>query len=142
MAAMTVQLDIVSAESKIYSGLVASLQVTGSEGELGVMPGHTPLLTNIKPGMARIVKQNGSEEVFYLSGGILEVQPSSVSVLADVVMRADEIDEQAAVEAKRRAEAEMAKAGVDFDYAAAAIELAKAIAQLRVVETIKKNIAR
>ncbi|MFQ6372512.1 F0F1 ATP synthase subunit epsilon [Shewanella sp. YIC-542] len=142
MAAMTVQLDIVSAESKIYSGLVASLQVTGADGELGVMPGHAPLLTNIKPGMARIVKQNGSEEVFYLSGGLLEVQPSSVSVLADVVMRADEIDEQAAVEAKRRAEAEMANAGADFDYAAATIELAKAIAQLRVVETIKKNIAR
>jgi F-type H+-transporting ATPase subunit epsilon len=142
MAAMTVQLDIVSAESKIYSGLVASLQVTGSEGELGVMPGHMPLLTNIKPGMARIVKQNGQEEVFYLSGGLLEVQPNSVSVLADVVMRADEIDEQAAVEAKRRAEAHMADAGADFDYAAAAIELAKAVAQLRVVETIKKNIAR
>ncbi|QSX33657.1 F0F1 ATP synthase subunit epsilon [Shewanella avicenniae] len=142
MAAMTVQLDIVSAENRIYSGLVASLQVTGSEGELGVMPGHTPLLTNIKPGMARIVKQDGQEEVFYLSGGILEVQPSSVSVLADVVMRADEIDEQAAVEAKRRAEAEMANAGADFNYAAAAMELAKAIAQLRVVETIKKNIAR
>ncbi|BCV68536.1 MULTISPECIES: F0F1 ATP synthase subunit epsilon [Shewanella] len=142
MAAMTVQLDIVSAESKIFSGLVAHLQVTGSEGELGVMPGHTPLLTNIKPGMARIVKQNGQEEVFYLSGGLLEVQPNSVSVLADVVMRADEIDEQAAVEAKRRAEAHMADAGADFDYAAAAIELAKAVAQLRVVETIKKNIAR
>ncbi|AXQ14149.1 MULTISPECIES: F0F1 ATP synthase subunit epsilon [Shewanella] len=142
MAAMTVQLDIVSAESKIFSGLVAHLQVTGSEGELGIMPGHTPLLTNIKPGMARIVKQNGQEEVFYLSGGLLEVQPNSVSVLADVVMRADEIDEQAAVEAKRRAEAHMADAGADFDYAAAAIELAKAVAQLRVVETIKKNIAR
>ncbi|QTE94999.1 F0F1 ATP synthase subunit epsilon [Shewanella algae] len=142
MAAMTVQLDIVSAESKIFSGLVAHLQVTGSEGELGIMPGHTPLLTNIKPGMARIVKQNGQEEVFYLSGGLLEVQPNSVSVLADVVMRADDIDEQAAVEAKRRAEAHMADAGADFDYAAAAIELAKAVAQLRVVETIKKNIAR
>lgn len=142
MAAMTVQLDIVSAESKIFSGLVAHLQVTGSEGELGIMPGHTPLLTNIKPGMARIVKQNGQEEVFYLSGGLLEVQPNSVSVLADVVMRADEIDEQAAVEAKRRAEAHMADAGADFDYAAAAIELAEAVAQLRVVETIKKNIAR
>ncbi|MCT8982469.1 F0F1 ATP synthase subunit epsilon [Shewanella algae] len=142
MAAMTVQLDIVSAESKIFSGPVAHLQVTGSEGELGIMPGHTPLLTNIKPGMARIVKQNGQEEVFYLSGGLLEVQPNSVSVLADVVMRADEIDEQAAVEAKRRAEAHMADAGADFDYAAAAIELAKAVAQLRVVETIKKNIAR
>ena len=142
MAAVTVQLDIVSAESRIYSGLVASLQVTGAEGELGIMPGHTPLLTNIKPGMARIVKQDGKEEVFYLSGGILEVQPTSVSVLADVVLRADEIDEQAAAEAKRRAEAEMANAGADFNYAAAAMELAKAIAQLRVVDTIKKNIAR
>ncbi|WP_417762887.1 F0F1 ATP synthase subunit epsilon [Shewanella sp.] len=142
MAAVTVHLDIVSAESRIYSGLVASLQVTGAEGELGIMPGHTPLLTNIKPGMARIVKQDGKEEVFYLSGGILEVQPSSVSVLADVVLRADEIDEQAAAEAKRRAEAEMANAGADFNYAAAAMELAKAIAQLRVVDTIKKNIAR
>ncbi|MCE9679638.1 F0F1 ATP synthase subunit epsilon [Shewanella sp. AS1] len=142
MAAMTVHLDIVSAENSIYSGLVAHLQVSGAEGDLGIMPGHTPLLTRIKPGMARIVKQDGKEEVFYLSGGILEVQPFSVSVLADVVLRAEEIDEQAAVEAKRRAEAHMADAGADFNYAAAAIELAQAIAQLRVVETIKKNIAR
>lgn len=142
MAAMTVQLDIVSAESNIYSGLVAHLQVTGSEGDLGVMPGHAPLLTPIKPGMARIVKQDGKEEVFYLSGGILEVQPFSVSVLADVVLRAEEIDEQAALEAKRRAEAHMADAGADFNYDAAMVELAKAMAQLRVVETIKKNIAR
>lgn len=142
MAAMTVQLDIVSAENNIFTGLVASLQVTGSEGELGIMPGHAPLLTYIKPGMARIVKQDGKEEVFYLSGGILEVQPFSVSVLADVVLRADEIDEKAAGEAKRRAESAMADAGADFNYAAAAIELAQAIAQLRVVETIKKNISR
>ncbi|ABZ78833.1 ATP synthase F1, epsilon subunit [Shewanella halifaxensis HAW-EB4] len=142
MAAMTVQLDMVSAESNIFSGRVAQLQVSGTEGELGIMPGHAALLTSIKPGMARIVKQDGSEEVFYLSGGILEVQPSSISVLADVVLRAEEIDEQAAVEAKRRAEAHMANAGADFNYAAAAIELAQAIAQLRVVETIKKNISR
>ncbi|GIU20490.1 F0F1 ATP synthase subunit epsilon [Shewanella sp. MBTL60-007] len=142
MAAMTVQLDMVSAESHIFSGRVAQLQVTGTEGELGIMPGHAALLTSIKPGMARIVKQDGSEEVLYLSGGILEVQPSSISVLADVVMRADEIDEQAAAEAKLRAETAMAGAGADFNYAAAAIELAQAIAQLRVVETIKKNIAR
>ncbi|MCL1090263.1 F0F1 ATP synthase subunit epsilon [Shewanella profunda] len=142
MAAMTVHLDIVSAESKIFSGRVASLQVTGSEGELGIMHGHAPLLSYIKPGMARIVNQDGSEEVFYLSGGILEVQPSSVSVLADVVMRAKDIDEQAALEAKRRAEAHMANAGADFNYDAAMVELAKAMAQLRVVETIKKNIAR
>ena len=142
MAAMTVQLDIVSAESSIFSGLVAHLQVSGAEGDLGIMPGHAPLLTHIKPGMARIVKQDGKEEVYYLSGGILEVQPFSVSVLADVVLRAEEIDEQAAVEAKRRAEAHLANAGADFNYAAAAIELAQAIAQLRVVDTIKKNIAR
>ncbi len=142
MAAMTVHLDIVSAENSIFKGRVAHLQVTGAEGELGIMPGHAPLLSKIKPGMARIVKQDGSEEVFYLSGGLLEVQPSSVAVLADVVMRAEEIDEQAALEAKRRAEAHMAEASADFNYAAAAIELAKAMAQLRVVETIKKNIAR
>ena len=142
MAGMTVHLDIVSAESSIFSGLVEHLQVTGESGELGVMPGHAPLLTSIKPGMVRIVKQHGHEEVFYLSGGLLEVQPSSVSVLADVALRAEDIDEQAAVEAKRRAESEMANAGADFNYAAAAQELAQAVAQLRVVETIKKSIAR
>lgn len=142
MAAMTVHLDIVSAENSIFNGRVASLRVTGVEGELGILPGHAPLLTQIKPGMARIVKQDGSEEVFYLSGGLLEVQPSSVSVLSDVVMRAKDIDEQAALEAKRRAEAHMANAGADFNYDAAMVELAKAMAQLRVVETIKKSIAR
>lgn len=142
MAAMTVQLDIVSAENNIFSGRVESLQVTGVEGELGILPGHAPLLTMIKPGMARIIKQNGGEEVVYLSGGFLEVQPNSIVVLADVVMRAEDIDEQAALEAKRRAEAHIADAGADFNYDAAMVELAKAMAQLRVVETIKKNIAR
>ena len=106
------------------------------------MPNHAPLLTKIKPGMARMVKQDGSEEVLYLSGGILEVQPTSISVLADVGLRADDIDEQAALEAKRHAEEKIANAGVDFDYEAATIELAKSIAQLKVVETIKKNITR
>ena len=142
MAAMTVHLDIVSAEKSIFNGRVAHLQVTGEEGDIGIMPGHAPLLTTIKPGMARIVKQDDSEEVFYLSGGMLEVQPSTVAVLADVVMRADEIDEQAALEAKKRAEALIADAGQDFNYEAAMVELSKAMAQLRVVETIKKNIAR
>ncbi|MBR9728892.1 F0F1 ATP synthase subunit epsilon [Shewanella intestini] len=142
MAATTVQLDIVSAENHIVSDRVASLQVTGVDGELGIMPGHTALLTKIKPGMARIVKQDGTEELFYLSGGILEVQPTSISVLADVVKRADDIDEQEAAEAKHRAETAMADAGADFNYAAAAVELAQAIAQLRVVDTIKKNITK
>ncbi|MDO6619062.1 MULTISPECIES: F0F1 ATP synthase subunit epsilon [unclassified Shewanella] len=142
MAAMTVQLDIVSAENSMFSGEVSFLEVSGTEGELGIMPNHAPLLTRIKPGMARMIKQDGSEEVMYLSGGILEVQPASISVLADVALRADDIDEQAALEAKQKAEANIANAGADFDYEAATIELAKSLAQLRVVETIKKNIAR
>ncbi|MCC4833962.1 F0F1 ATP synthase subunit epsilon [Shewanella sp. 1_MG-2023] len=142
MAAMTVKLDIVSAENSMFSGTVSFLEVSGTEGELGIMPNHAPLLTKIKPGMARMIKEDGSEEVMYLSGGILEVQPDSISVLADVAMRADDIDEQAALEAKQQAEAKIANAGADFDYEAATIELAKSLAQLRVVETIKKNIAR
>ena len=142
MAAMTVQIDIVSAEGGIYSGRVSHLQVTGSEGELGIMHGHAPLISKIKPCMVRVTKQDGSDEVFYLSGGILEVQPASTSILADVVLRADDIDEKAAIEAKNRAEAHMVDAGSDFDYQAALIEIAKATAQLRVLETIKKNIAR
>ncbi|MCE1848654.1 F0F1 ATP synthase subunit epsilon, partial [Enterobacter hormaechei] len=83
MAAMTYHLNVVSAESRMFEGLVQKIQVTGSEGELGIYPGHAPLLTAIKPGMVRIVKQFGEEEVIYLSGGILEVQPSGVIVLAD-----------------------------------------------------------
>ncbi len=80
--AMTYHLDVVSAEQQMFSGLVEKIQVTGSEGELGIYPGHAPLLTAIKPGMIRIVKQHGHEEFIYLSGGILEVQPGNVTVLA------------------------------------------------------------
>lgn len=85
--AMTYHLDVVSAEQQMFSGLVEKIQVTGSEGELGIYPGHAPLLTAIKPGMIRIVKQHGHEEFIYLSGGILEVQPGSVTVLADTAIR-------------------------------------------------------
>lgn len=106
--AMTYHLDVVSAEQQMFSGLVEKIQVTGSEGELGIYPGHAPLLTAIKPGMIRIVKQHGHEEFIYLSGGILEVQPGNVTVLADTA------------------------------YAQASAELAKAIAQLRVIELTKK----
>jgi F-type H+-transporting ATPase subunit epsilon len=142
MAGMTVRLDIVSAEGGIFSGRVSYIQVTGTEGELGILHGHAPLLSKIKPGMARVTKEDGNDEVFYLSGGILEVQSSSVTILADVVLRADDIDEQAAIEAKRRAEEHMVDAGPDFNYQAALIEIAKASAQLRVLETIKKHITR
>lgn len=138
MAAMTVHLDVVSAEQKIFSGRVEHVQVTGSEGELGIYPGHAPLISAIKPGMVRLVKQHGDEELIYVAGGFLEVQPGNVTVLADTAIRADELDEQAAEEAKRRAEEHIANPGADFDYAEAAQMLAEAIAQLRLIKKMRK----
>lgn len=139
MAAMTVHLDVVSAENEIFSGRVESLQVSGEAGELGIMPGHAPLLTSIKPGMVRLVKQNGEEEVIFLSGGILEVQPSAVNILADVAIRGGDLDEEAAVEAKRLAEENINNHSSDMDYAEAAKQLANAVAQLRVLEMVRKK---
>lgn len=139
MAAMTVHLDIVSAEESLFSGRVESIQITGSEGELGVMPGHAPLLTTLKPGMVRIVKQHGHEEIIYLSGGVLEVQPHNVIVLADVAVRGDDLDEQAALDAKKRAEEHINTAGSDANYAEVAAELARAVAQLRVIQATKRR---
>ncbi len=138
MAAMTVHLDVVSAEQKIFSGRVETIQVTGSEGELGIYPGHAPLLTALRPGMVRLVKQHGEEELIYIAGGVLEIQPGSVTVLADVAVRAEDLDEQAAEDAKRRAEEHIANPGTDFDYAEAAAELAQAIAQLRLIKNLRK----
>lgn len=134
MAAMTVHLDVVSAEEKLFSGRVETLQVTGSEGELGIYPGHAPLITPIKPGMVRLVKQHGKEEFIYIAGGILEVQPGNVIVLADSAIRAADLDKDEAVKAKRLAEEKIANAGADFDYASAARELAESIAQLRLIK--------
>ena len=136
--AMTVHLDVVSAEEKIFSGLVENIQVTGSEGELGIHPGHAPLITALIPGMVRLVKQHGDEEIIYIAGGMLEVQPGSVTVLADTAVRAADLDEQSAQEAKRRAEEHIANAGADFDYAEAAAELAEAIAQIRLIQKMRK----
>lgn len=136
--AMTYHLDVVSAEKQMFSGLVQNIQVTGSEGELGIFPGHAPLLTAIKPGMVRIVKQHGEEEFIYLSGGILEVQPSVVTVLADTAIRGTDLDEARALEAKRRAEERIHSSHGDVDYAQASAELAKALAKLRVIELTRK----
>ena len=140
MSAMTVNLNVVSAEEELFSGRIESLQITGSEGELGIMPGHAPLLTSLKPGMARIVKFGGEEEVIYLSGGMLEVQPNNVTVLADVAVRAQDLDEQAVLEAKQRAEENMNAHGADVDYAEVAAELARVTAQLRVIQATKKKV--
>lgn len=138
MAATTYHLDVVSAEKKLFSDVVENIQVTGSEGELGIYPGHAPLLTAIKPGMIRIVKQNSEEEFIYLSGGILEVQPTVVTVLADIAIRGEELDEARALESKRKAEAHISSSHGDVDYAQASAELAKAIAKLRVIELTKR----
>ena len=139
MALFTVNLDVVSAQESLFSGSIKSLQITGSEGELGIMPGHAPLLTSLKPGMALITKEDNSEEVIYLSGGMLEVQPNQIIVLADVACRADDLDEQAALEAKKRAEDNMNANSADVDYAAVAAELARAVAQLRVIQATTKH---
>lgn len=135
---MTVHLDVVSAELEIFSGLVETVQVTGSEGELGIYPGHAPLITGLQPGMVRVVKENGEEELIYVAGGLLEVQPDTVTVLADTAVRASDLDEKAAQEAKQRAEEHIATGGADFDYAEAAVELAEAIAQLRLIQKLRK----
>lgn len=136
--ATTYHLDVVSAEKKLFSGAVEKIQVTGSEGELGIFSGHTPLLTAIKPGMIRIVRENGQEEFIYLSGGVLEVQPGNVIVLADTAIRGQDLDEARALEAKRQAEENIHGSHGDVDYAQASAELAKAIAKLRVIELTKK----
>ncbi len=136
--AMTFHLDIVSAEKSLFSGTVESFMVTGSEGELGIYPGHTPLLSAIKPGMVRLVKQHGHEEIIYVSGGMLEVQPGTATVLADTAIRGEDLDAAKAEEAKRKAEEHIQNQHNDIDFAQAASELAKAMAQLRVIELTRK----
>lgn len=137
---VTFHLDVVSAESKIFSGYAQSIQVSGEQGDLGVLAGHTPLLTKIRPGMVRIVDKKGNEEVVYLSGGILEVQAHDVTILADTAIRGGDLDKAKAEEAKARAQDLINTAhGGDTDFALASAELAKAIAQLKVIELVKKH---
>jgi|SRR5690606_25708816 len=138
MAAKTVQLDVVSAEEKLFSGSVQTVQVTGSEGELGIYPGHAPLLTKLKPGMVRMVMADGGEDIIYVAGGVLEVQPNNVTVLADTAVRGDELDEQQAVAAKQRAEQAISDSNSDLSYAEAAAELARAMAQLQTIRKLRK----
>lgn len=139
MATMTFHLDVVSAEKQLFSGRAEFVQVTGSEGELGIYHGHTPLLTAITPGMIRIIIKEGEEEIIYLSGGMLEVQPNTVTLLADTAIRGVDLDQAKAEEAKRRAEERIFNKHGDMDFAQASSELAKAIAQLRVIELTRKS---
>ncbi len=137
--AITMHLDIVSAEKEIFSGVVESLVASGEIGELGVVPGHAPLLTVLKPGEIRVTHQGGQEEIFYVSGGMLEVQPHHATVLADAVERAENLDEAAALAAKLRAEEAIANKDSEMDYTLAATELARAVAQIKAIQKFRKN---
>ena len=136
---MTIHCDIVSAEQEIFSGLVEMLVATGSLGELGVSYGHAPLLTGLIPGPVRIIKQDGEEEIYYVSGGFLEVQPGVVSILADTAIRADDVDEAAAEEARIAAEHALANQSGEFDYGRASSQLAEAAAQLLTIQKIRRK---
>ncbi|MFT4823488.1 MAG: F-type H+-transporting ATPase subunit epsilon [Halioglobus sp.] len=140
--AMTIHCDIVSAEEEIFSGLVEMLVANGDIGELGVSYGHAPLLTSLVPGPVRVITQGGDEEIFYVSGGFLEVQPGVVSILADTALRADDMDEAAAEEARKEAEQALANQSGDFDYGRAAARLAEAAAQLATLRKIRSRSGR
>jgi len=137
--AMTVHCDIVSAEKEIFSGLVEMVIAHGWMGDLGIAPGHAPLLTCLSPGPIRVIKQNGEEEVYYVSGGMLEVQPSVVTVLADTAVRAMDVDEAAAEQAMEDARKMLANQSSEIDYSSAAAQLAEAAAQLRAIRQFKQK---
>ncbi len=137
--AMTVQCDIVSAEREIFSGLVEMVIATGSVGDLGITYGHAPLLTGIKPGPVRLIKQGGEEEIYFISGGYLEVQPYHITVLADTALRAEDMDEAAAIEAQQHAQQQLADQSSEIDFQRAAAQLAEAAAQLRTLQAIKRK---
>ena len=128
-----------SAEASIFSGQAKFVALPGEAGELGILPRHTPLITRIRPGAVRIELPDGSEELVFVAGGILEVQPGAVTVLADTAVRAHDLDEAAAQEAKQRAEALMENRQGDFEYATASAELAEAMAQLQTIQRLRRR---
>lgn len=136
--AITTHLDIVSAEREIFSGIVEMVVATGELGEVGIIPGHAPLLTVLKPGEICITLPGGEQELYYVSGGMFEVQPFHVTVLADAVERADSLDEAAAIAAKARAEDAIANKDAALDYSRATIELARAVAQIRAIQKARR----
>jgi F-type H+-transporting ATPase subunit epsilon len=137
---MTVHVDIVSAEEQIFSGLAEFVVLPGEQGELGILPGHMPLMTRIRPGAVRLkVPNQPEEELIFVAGGILEVQPNGVTVLADTAIRGKDLDEAKALEAKRRAEDSLASKNAKIDYAKAQAELIEAVAQIHAIERLRKH---
>jgi F-type H+-transporting ATPase subunit epsilon len=138
--AITVHVDVVSAEEKIFSGLAEFVVLPGEVGELGILPGHMPLMTRIKPGAVRLKLPNqAEEELIFVAGGILEVQPGLITVLADTAIRGHDLDEVKASEAKRKAEEALADRSAELDYARAQSELAEAVAQLAAIQRLRKS---
>ena len=135
----TIQVEIVSAEKEIFSGVAKSVVASAEMGEVGIYQKHTPLITRLKPGEVKLETESGEELVFFVSGGILEVQPHVVTILADTAMRGADLDEAKALEAKRRAEEALADKQADMDAAKALAELAAAAAQLRMIENLRKK---
>jgi len=136
--AATIKVDVVSAEESIFDGDARFVALPGEAGELGILPGHTPLITRIRPGAVRIVAENGDEEFVFVAGGILEVQPGAVTVLADTAIRGKDLDEAKAADARKRAEEALENAGSNLEYATAQAELAYAVAQLAAIQRLRK----
>lgn len=137
--AMTMHVDIVSAEESIFSGTAEFVVARASEGEVGILPRHVPMLVQLQPGEVQVRAQGGEEQFYYVSGGLMEVQPHVITVLADTAVRAKDLDEAAASEAKRRAEEALHDRSAEMDYARAQAELAEAVAQLRAIEKLRKR---
>ncbi len=138
----TIRCDIVSAHEEIYSGDATMIFATGTVGELGISPRHAPLITQLKPGPVRVLQPDGEEVFIFVGGGILEVQPHIVTVLADTAVRANDLDEAAAVRAKDEAERELQDRTGDMEVAEAQAKLAEAIAQLQALEQLRKKVRR
>lgn len=136
---MTIHVNIVSAEEEIYSGQAEMVFAPAELGEVGIAPRHAPFLSRLRPGAVRVKLSQNEELPFYVSGGLIEVQPHVVTILADTALRARDIDEAAALEAKRRAEEALRDRSGKIDYAKAQAELAEAIRQLQILERYKKN---
>lgn len=139
MTSASLHCDIVSAEQAIFSGAISMVSLRGTGGELGILPGHAPLLAGIRPGTVRLRLENGDERVFYASGGYVEVQPGVVTILADTAARAEDLDEAAAQEAQAAAERALAEQAADFDFSRAVAQLAEAMAQQRTMDELRKR---
>lgn len=138
--ALTIHIDIVSAEAEIFSGEAEMVFAPATMGEVGIMPRHTPLLTTLKPGEVRVRHPGGEEETFYVSGGMLEIQPHIVTVLSDTAVRAEDVDEAAVLEAKERAERALTDRASDIDEAQARVEIIQAAAQLRMIRRLREQL--